>query len=209
MFRTLEKKHVPETQGSGGASQPTESPADASQLGGMATARLNLGCFNVGLEQDMIPKDHHQSNLIRIIGKGVGDQDLHLLNLCEVGAHKEGLEHSNVRPEDLVSQALTRHYKARSCQAYMATWQAEDEPEDENSVTLKLMGDPEVVELGSAVEPQLVISVFSIDAAQHIEKHGLLISGQLHIRSRNKRKTTAATKNGSRRQRWRSWSRER
>ena len=69
-----------------------------------------------------------------------------MVSLCEVGGHKQGLEKSIVRAQDLVSQVLTRHYKATSCQAYMTTWQAEDEPTDDTSVTLTLVGEPEVVE---------------------------------------------------------------
>ena len=49
-----------ETQGSGGAPQPAESTADASQLGGLPTVRVNLGCFNCGIDQAMLSKDVHQ-----------------------------------------------------------------------------------------------------------------------------------------------------
>ena len=113
-----------------------------------------------------------------------------------VGGHKQVLDKINMPAQELVSQVLTRHYKATSCQAYMATWQAEDEPTDDTSVTLTLVGEPEVVELRSAVEPQLVIMVFTIAAAKHPEKHGLLISGNLHIRtpSNMKSPTIAARK---------------
>ena len=40
MHRTLAKRQELETQGSGGAPQPAESTADASQLGGLPTVRL-------------------------------------------------------------------------------------------------------------------------------------------------------------------------
>ena len=117
-----------------------------------------------------------------------------MVTLCEVGGHKEGLDKSTVRAQDLVSQVLTRHYKATSCQAYMATWQAEDEPTDDTSVTLTLVGEPEVVELPYVVQPHLVIFFFTIAAAEHCEKHGLLISGNLHIRTPNIQKITTQTK---------------
>ena len=185
-----------EAKGSGGASQPAERTADASQLVGLPTVRLNLGCFNTGIDQLMLPLAVHQKNLGRVIAKGVAEQDLHMLTLCEVGGHKKGLalcevvghkkglDESKKGAQKLVSQALTWHYKAISCQAYMATWQAEEEPGDRTSVTLTLVGEPEVVELPSmALEPQLVIMVFTIAAAEHRDRHGLLISGQLHIRT--------------------------
>ena len=165
------------------STHPAESTADASQLGGLPTVRLKLGCFNCGIDQIMISHDKHMRSLRRVIGKAVHEQDLHLITLCEVGGHKQGLGQSMVCPQDLVSQALTPHYKAISCQAYMATWQAEDEPTDDTSVTLTLVGDPEGVELPSSLQPQLVIMVFTTGAAEHREKHGLLISGNLHIRT--------------------------
>ena len=57
------------------------------------------------------------------------------------------------------------------------------------------MGEPEVVELGSyKVEPQLVIMVFTIAAAKHRDKHGLLISGNLHIRTPRDHKPTIKQK---------------
>ena len=65
----------------------------------------------------------------------------------------------------------------------MATWQAEAEPNDDTSVTLTLSGKPEEVQLPSNGEPQLVVMVFTIAAAEHPEKQGLLVSGQLHIRT--------------------------
>ena len=48
---------------------------------------------------------------------------------------------------------------------------------------MTLVGDPEVVELQSALEPQLVVMVFTIAAAEHRDKQGLLISGNLHVRT--------------------------
>ena len=197
MYRALGTKEKLETQGSGGDPHPAESTADASQLGGLPTVRLNLGCFNCGIVQDMLSKDVHTKNLSRVIAKSVSEQDLHMVTLCEVGAHKKGLEISKVSAQDLVSQVLSRHYKATSCQAYMATWQAEDEPTDDTSVTLTLVGEPEVVELGSSrLEPQLVIMVFTIVAAKHRDKHGLLISGNLHIRTPRDHKPTIKQKKG-------------
>ena len=177
------------------STDPAASSADASQLGGLPTVRLKLGCFNCGIDQRMLSKVVHQKNLSRVIAKAVGEQDLHMVSLCEVGGHKQGLEKSIVRAQDIVSQrCLNWHYKATACQAYMTTWQAEDEPTDDTSVTLTLVGEPEVVELPSSVQPQLVIMVVTIAAAEHREKHGLLISGSLHIRTPNNHKTTTKTK---------------
>ena len=178
-----------ETQGSGGAPQPAESTADASQLGGLPTVQLRLGCFNCGIDQQMLTKESWLAKLRRVIGLGVIEGGLHLLTLCEVGGHRQGLSdcrHENA--QNLVRQVLSKYCKAISVQAYMATWQAEPEPDDDTSVTLTLVGEPEVVEFPSSGEPQLVIMVFTIAAAEHPEKQGLLISGQLHIRTPHQKK---------------------
>ena len=149
--------------------------ADVSQFGVLPTVRVNLGCLNCGINQEMLAKQQHLKCFRRVIAKGVGEQELHICTFCEVGGHKQGAE--------LVSDALSHHYKAMAVEAYVVTWQASTEPSDDSSITLTLLGEPEVVEIQSAVEPQLVIMVFRIASAKHPEKHGLLISGVLHIRT--------------------------
>ena len=157
--------------------------ADVSQFGVLPTVRVNLGCFNCGINQEMLAKQQHLKSFRRVIAKGVGEQELHICTFCEVGGHKQGLAKSKVTAAELVSDALSHHYKAMAVEAYVVTWQASTEPSDDSSITLTLLGEPEVVEIQSAVEPQLVIMVFRIASAKHPEKHGLLISGVLHIRT--------------------------
>ena len=204
MYRGLGKSRSPEAQGSGGAPQPAESTADASepaesiadasQRGGLPSVRLKLGCFNCGMHQDMVPHQRHTTSLKRVIAKGVHEEDLHMVTLCEVGGHKQGLP--PMCAQDLVSEVLSEHYKAISCQACMTTWQATTEPADDTGVTLTVLAGPEVVELSSpALEPQLVVMVCAIAAAEHPDKHGLLISGNLHILTPTGQKTpTKATR---------------
>ena len=183
MFRNLGKTQVLDSRDIGGASQLAESPADASLLVGLPAVRLNLGAFNCGIDQLMIVKPRHQASLGRVICKGVGEQDLHLLNLCEVGGHKKGLSVRQEQAQNIVSKALKPHYKAISRQAYMATWQAEPEPGDATSVTLTPLGDPTIVAIPGSLDPQLVIMVFTIASAELPDRHGLLISGIMHIRA--------------------------
>ena len=64
----------------------------------------------------------------------------------------------------VIAKAVRQEYKALSCQAYMTTWQAGNVPGDHTSVTLTLLGKPEVIELPAHIEPQLVIMVFIIAA---------------------------------------------
>ena len=69
------------------------------------------------------------------------------------------------------------------------------QPAETNADASQLGGLPEVVELTSSLEPHLVIMVLTIDAAEHRDKHGLLISGSLHIRTpHGKCHPTVATK---------------
>ena len=144
MYRTLATssgssglyRDFPESSGSGGAFQPAESNADASQPGGLPTVRVNLGCFNCDIDQYMLSKIAHRKSLSRVIAKGVDEQELHILTLSEVGGHKEGLHESTISAQDLITHFLTRHFKAISEQAYMVTWQAEHEPIDDTSLPL-------------------------------------------------------------------------
>ena len=158
-------------------------PAGVSQLGVVPTVRVNLGCFNCGINQDMLAKHQHLKSFRRVIAKGVQEQELHISTFCDVGGHKQGLNKSEVTAAELVSDTLSHHYKAMAVGAYMVTWQASTEPSDDCSITLTLLGEPEVVDIPSAVEPQLVIMVCRIESAKHPEKRGFLISGVLHTRT--------------------------
>ena len=80
----------------------------------------------------MLTKDRHQSSLSRVIAKAVLEQDLHLVTLCEVGGHKQGLNETNVRAQDLVSRCsilIIRPHPAKH------TWQRgrrHTEPDDDH-----------------------------------------------------------------------------
>ena len=168
---------------SGGASQPAASSGGASQPAEASHVELRLGTFNCGMEQAMVPHKRHTDNLKRILAKSVHEQDLHIVTFCEVGGHRRGLP-TAMSAQDFVSDVLEEHYKAMNCQAYMTTWQATTAPADVSGVTLTLLAGPEVVQLSSdALDPQLVIMVFAIAATVCPDKHGLLISGNLHIRT--------------------------
>ena len=92
----------------------------------------------------------------------------------------------------------------------MATWQTEPDPNDDTDVRLTLVNQPELVQLSGSMDPQLIIMVFTIDAAKHEDRQGLLISGQLHIREpHNKGSSIQAKKKKSPNKRWSSWSGQR
>ena len=96
----------------------------------------------------MLAKESWLAKLRRVIGRGVFEEGLHLLTLCEVGGHLRGMADCRLESaQSLVDQVLSRCVKAIPVQAYMATWQAEAEPNDDTSVTLTLSGKPKVVQL--------------------------------------------------------------
>ena len=76
---------------SGGASQPAGGTVD-----------VHVGCFNTGIDQRMLRSQRHLDNFKRIQGKGFAERDLHLLGLCEVGGHKQGLNTLGIYSEDLI-----------------------------------------------------------------------------------------------------------
>ena len=156
----------------------------ASPRGCLPTVELKLGCFNCGMDQKMLEKMSWLAKLRRVIGHGVIEGGLHLLTLCEVGGHRQGLSNSpHENAQSLVRQVLSRSFQAISEGAYMATWLAEPGPDDDTSVTLTLTGTPKVVQLVCDGDPQLVMMVFTIAHRDHPGKQGILISGQLHIRT--------------------------
>ena len=71
--------------GIGDAPQLAAGTEDTDELCSLPTVQLNLGCFNCGIDQHMLPLSKHQDNLKRVIGKAVSDENLHLVTLCEVG----------------------------------------------------------------------------------------------------------------------------
>ena len=70
----------------------------------------------------------------------------------------------------------------------MATWLGEPGPDDDTSVTLTLTGRPNVVQLICDGDTQLVMMVFTIAHRDRPGKQGILISGQLHIRTPSEKK---------------------
>ena len=168
----------------GGAFQPAGRRGAASPRGRLPTVQLRLGCFNCGMDQKMLTKEKWLAKLRRVIGFGVIEGGFHLLTLCEVGGHGRGLSKSpHANAQSLVRQVFDRPFQAISEGAYMATWLGEPGPDDDTSLTLTLTGRPKVVQLDVDGNPQLVMMVFTIAHRNHPGKQGILISGQLHIRT--------------------------
>ena len=189
---------------SGGASQPagrrTLSSGGASQPAGSkaSTVNVQVGCFNIGISQEMLSVDKHIKNFKRILGKAFDEGDMHLLGLCEVGGHKKGLKTEGIHPQDLIDGVLNeKEYGAEAIQAYMSVWHAVGAAQP-NGVSLQLAESPTSVKLTSpALDPQLVICDFRVTAHGHDGKVGRLVQGLLHIRTpTGQNALSEATKNG-------------
>ena len=153
----------------------------------VATVEVNVGSFNLGLEQPQIESRHFPKrgllNFRRIIAKGFEEGDLHLLNLCEVGGHKKGLSASHITAASVVDGVLTKgEYGSHVVQAYMSIWHETGHSHpDGTSVTQKEMFVKDLVS-SSACEPQLVVSTYAVKT-HGLQAEGILIVGQLHIRT--------------------------
>ena len=75
--------------------------------------KVNVGSFNLGLHQLQIESTRFPTstlpNFRRIIAKGFEEGDLHLLKLCEVGGHKQGLPACCIEADSVVDGALTKN----------------------------------------------------------------------------------------------------
>ena len=90
-------------------------------------ASVNVGTFNLGLYQSQIESKNFETgtlrNFRRIIAKGFENGELHLLNLCEVGGHKQGLPACCIEADSVLDGALKKdEYGTHAVQAYMSIW---------------------------------------------------------------------------------------
>ena len=158
----------------------------------MSTVDLNVGCFNIGIAQEALRKPIHIENFRRILGKGFEEGHLHVLGLCEVGAHKQGIKSAGIQPMDLIDGVLKKGYNADSMQAYMSVWH-EAGAAQPGGVSLQLCEQTCVALTSPALDPQLVIWDFKVTAHGHRGKVGRFVQGQLHIRTPHREKTPTQT----------------
>ena len=60
---------------------------------------FRIGCFNIGIRQDMLKTYKHMYNVRRILGRGFCEGNLHMIGLCEVGGHKQWLKTADINPQ--------------------------------------------------------------------------------------------------------------
>ena len=171
-------------------SQPFECAAGTKRVSQpfecVARVEVNVGSFNLGLHQSQIESKRFLrdtlSNFRRIIAKGFEEGDLNLLNLCEVGGHKQGLPAKHIDPAIVVDDALTKdEYGSHAVQAYMSIWHKTGHSHPGGtSLTQK---DVLVESLGVSIvcDPQLVVTTYAV-TKHGLQAEGILIVGQLHIR---------------------------
>ena len=152
-------------------SQPFECVAGTKRVSQpfecVARVEVNVGSFNLGLYQQQIESTRFPKgtlkNFRRIIAKGFEEGDLHLLNLCEVGGHKQGLPASHIAPASVVDGALNKdEYGSHAVQAYMSIWHKTGASQPggtsltQKNVFLKSLGPSNVC------DPRLVVTTYAV-----------------------------------------------
>ena len=160
---------------------------------------VNIGTFNIGLAQNLMESKQNTTqtvpNIRRIVAKGFEEANLHLLNLCEVGAHKKGLPAHGYNSGITDGALMQGEYGSRAIQAYMAIWHAVGASQP-GGVSLKAVEEFEVFAFASSeiCDAQLVLTKYTVTANACVGV-GMLFSGQLHIRNPHaQRSPTTCTK---------------
>ena len=157
----------------------TSAGASGSQAGSSdgTVCVVRIGSFNVGVPQSMLTSKNQETYLKKIediITLCVQDRGLHIMNLCELGGHLEGLPSAGIDARDMqIFQGL----KAPSVMVnsnYLTAWGFDA---DTTQFGLKPREASKEFTLNcSKCEPQLVVHSFYNDAGIR------LMLGNLHIR---------------------------
>ena len=155
----------------------------------VAHVPVNIGTFNLGLDQHQ--RESLNFEIQRIVAKAFEEGDLDLLNLCEVGGHKQGLPACRCDTSSITDGALTQgEYGSCATQAYMSVWH-ETGVFQPGGVSLKPVHydspsqqQSEVFALTTSValQPQLVLTTYAV-TANASAGDGMLFVGQLHLRT--------------------------
>ena len=93
---------VPQRAGKGSTSAALQPVA--------GTVEVNIGTFNVGTDQTKLRSkkcaEKIMPNLRRVINICVDLGDLHLLNLCELGGHRQGLNQAKLEMDTVTMAAM-------------------------------------------------------------------------------------------------------
>ena len=176
----------------------TSTKRVSQPFGCVARVPVRVGTFNLGLHQEQIGSTQFPRKALkkvcRVVAKGFEEGNLHLLNLCEVGGHKQGLEANNISPSRVTDGALVQGYGSQTKQAYLSIWH-ERGAQQPGGVSLNPLQSVEVHPIPATLpfDAQLVVSTYAV--TKYASKaSGILICGQLHIRAPNDMKSPGGAK---------------
>ena len=154
-----------------GASQPDD---------GM---ELRIGTFNCGIMQEQFLSKSKQAMFDRLHGlvsKATFGTNLDLFFGCEVGGHKQGPDYAKVP----FSQIFGEEFKGDFLLNYLYTYNSGEH------ITVELLEEPCIVQLNptSTADPQLCVTTFRL--LSRTIPLGLLVVGNLHIRTPQGKKAT-------------------
>ena len=154
----------------------------------VAVVNVNVGTCKIGINQSQLDcKETFSSrtlpNLRRIIDLMIGIGELHLLNLCDLGCHRQGLQSANMQIDDLIDEALSPgNLDGFSQGEYAAIYDIG--PADEAKVALHKQWTEEfTLKHSVALDAVLVLTCYRVTTGALQPAAGLLFCGQLHIRT--------------------------
>ena len=136
---------------------------------------LRIGCYNVGVHQNMLTSKRAQRHLQRledIIATCVHDAGLHIMNFCELGGHHQGLSTAGIRADDLRSLQVPRTSYV-SINDTLTAWTFDA---DATQFGVRATEPVKMYSLNSTkTETELVVHSFQIDAGFRLILGNLLI----------------------------------
>ena len=152
-------------------------------------ATFRVGSFNIGINQEMLNAKRtpqYLDDTERIIQTCVTEYRLQVMNLCELGGHRQGLEAANINPLDMNIFRGTAAASVSVDSNYLTAWGFNvDTPQFDVRATCP----SKVFGLFSQVcQPELIVHVFENGIGVR------LIVGNLHIRIPHEKKVSTSQK---------------
>ena len=143
---------------------------------------FRIGSFNVGIHQDMLTGTHKRKSMRkveRVITICVTDVGLHIMNLCGLGGHRQGLSAANISALDMKIFQGTEEYQGSPSVSinsnYLTSWGFDA---DTTQFGIKATRPSKTYWLSSDIcEPELVVHSFENGVGV------ILILGNLHVRT--------------------------
>ena len=143
---------------------------------------FRIGSFNVGIHQDMLTGTHKRKSMRkveRVITTCVTDVGLHIMNLCGLGGHRQGLSAANISALDMKIFQGTEEYQGSPSVSinsnYLTSWGFDA---DTTQFGIKATRPSKTYWLSSDIcEPELVVHSFENGVGV------ILILGNLHVRT--------------------------